>query len=92
MAWTVEEHFVQFLLCKHKYYIYISINENYNVKTGWTHLDGFIFSISFICYFATPDNGTGYSNNKMTCSDGRIAYCPSNEERYAPSSLETTTV
>ena len=59
-------------------------------------LDGHIwmvfFSISFICNFATPDNGTGYSNNKMTCSDDRIAYSPSNEEGYAPSSLETTTV
>ena len=52
----------------------------------------FYSSISVIYHFATPDNGTGYSNNKMTCSDGRIAYCPSNEEGYAPSNLATTTV
>ena len=45
---------------------------------GW-----FYFLISAMCRFATPDNGTGYRNNKMTCSDGRIAYCSSNEEGYA---------
>ena len=36
-----------------------------------------------MCHFATPDNGTGYRNNKMTCSDRRIAYCSTNEECYA---------
>ena len=46
---------------------------------GWFYL----FEISVMRHYAIPDNGTGYRNNKMTCSDGRIAYCSTNEECYA---------
>ena len=36
-----------------------------------------------MCNCTTPGQGIGYSKNKMTCSDGSIAYCSSNEECYA---------
>ena len=44
---------------------------------GW-----FYFSISIMWRLATPDNGTGYSNNKMMCSDGKIAYCKDATEQF----------
>ena len=44
---------------------------------------GFLFSFQLCAISRIPDNGTGYRNNKMTCSDGRIAYCSTNEECYA---------
>ena len=44
---------------------------------GW-----FYFSISATQHLATPDNGTGYSNNKMMCSDGKIAYCKDATEQF----------
>ena len=44
---------------------------------GW-----FYFSISVMGQLATPDNGTGYRNNKMMCSDGKIAYCKDATEQF----------
>ena len=44
---------------------------------------GFYIFISVMRHYTIPDNGTGYRNNKMTCSDRRIAYCSTNEECYA---------
>ena len=41
-----------------------------------------LFSISIMWRLATPDNGTGYSNNKMMCSDGKIAYCKDATEQF----------
>ena len=45
---------------------------------GWFYL----FEISVMRHFASPDNGTGYRNNKMMCSDGKIAYCKDATEQF----------
>ena len=41
-----------------------------------------------MCKCDTPANGTGYHKNKITCTDGSIAYCSSNEECYATDEFE----
>ena len=48
----------------------------------------YTFFPSVFCNCTTPGQGIGYSKNKMTCTDGSIAYCSSNEECYATESFD----